>query len=186
MNSLVWLGLPARAADCHRHGGANPAWALTSWSMNRVGSFLLVAVLVCMTGCGRTRFNGSDTGAGGQAAPDGATNSGGTAATGGATSTGGSSSVSDGSAPNELDTCSSDSDCDFCKWETAPASSDQCTLSYCCGGMIATQKRCEANQADWNIYCPDQSPKDLLCPCAVFCPIVCVGGGCDRRCPTPP
>jgi hypothetical protein len=176
------------------------------------GSFLIASFWVCVTGCGRTSLDapvtsaggtvslgggvtntggaqamGGVTSTGGAPATGGLINAGGTPATGGLRSTGGSTSASDGSASsNGLDTCSSDADCDYCKWETAPTSSDQCTLLYCCGGIISTKKRCEANQAAWNSYCPNQSPKDIICPCPYFCPITCVGGECDHRCPTPP
>jgi len=167
--------------------------------MCRLIWFLAALVLLCASGCGRTSLDASLDSAGGSVSRGGVTSSGGTAPTGGVTgtggaaptggvtSTGGSTSSPDGSASfNELDICSSDADCDYCKWETAPTSSDQCTLLYCCGGMISTKERCAANQAAWNSYCPNQSPRDLVCPCAISCPIACVGGECGKRCPTPP
>jgi hypothetical protein len=114
-----------------------------------------------------------------------ASGSGGSRAAGGATGTGGSISAYGGStATSDLDTCSIDSDCTACIWETSPTDSSQCAHSYCCGGMIASKKRCEANQAAWSSYCPNQSPQDDICKC-VGCEgqaIGCVGGQCGLWC----
>ena len=107
---------------------------------------------------------------------------GGMSATGGMPGTGGSPSASGGSAyTTDLDVCSSDADCTRCIWETAPSDWNVCTGSYCCGGMVTTKGRCEANQAAWNRYCPGQLPEDEACPCANISPDclpTCVGGRC--------
>jgi hypothetical protein len=72
---------------------------------------------------------------------------GGKPATGGMPGTGGSPSASGGSVSStDLDTCSSDADCTSCLWGPAPTDPSQCPgYINCCGGMSATQKRCEAN-----------------------------------------
>jgi hypothetical protein len=166
------------------------------------GSFLVTSFLVCVTGCGRTDLDSpaaspggtasfsSVTGTSGTQATGGVTSAGGASATGGVTSTGGSTSASDGSAStNGLDTCSPDNDCTLCIWPTAPTSSDECAGSYCCAGITSTKRRCEANQAAWNLHCPNQSPEHLVCPCmGCLCngqsclPLRCIGGQCGVWC----
>jgi hypothetical protein len=135
--------------------------------------------------------SGIDAGAdvnGGATSSGGAAGSGGTQAGGGVTGTGGSTSASDGSvSTTDLDTCASDADCTSCNWGKAPTDSSQCTGTYCCGGPISSKKRCEASQAAWALYCPNQLPKPIVCPCVdLGCTgefIGCVGGRCGLWCP---
>ena len=50
--------------------------------------------------------------------------------------------------------------------------------------MITTRKRCEANQAAWTSYCPNQFPTADSCPC-VGCAgqaIACLDGQCLLSC----
>jgi len=125
---------------------------------------------------------------GGATSAGGAAGSGGTQAAGGATGTGGSTSISDGST-TDLDTCSSDADCMSCNWGEAPTDSSHCTGTYCCGGPISSKKRCEASQAAWALYCPNQLPKPIVCPCVdLGCAdefIGCVNGRCGLWCHFP-
>ena len=135
--------------------------------------------------------SGIDAGAdvnGGATSSGGAAGSGGTQAGGGVTGTGGSTSASDGSvSTTDLDTCASDADCTSCNWGKAPTDSSQCTGTYCCGGPISSKKRCEASQAAWALYCPNQLPKPIVCQCEdLRCTgefIGCVGGRCGLWCP---
>lgn len=130
---------------------------------------------------------GASSGSGGSGTNGGAGGVGHSSATGGVTGTGGSVSAAGGSSSaTDLDTCSTDADCTSCNWETAPANSGQCTGFYCCGGMITTSRKCEANQAAWTHYCPNQFPTQVACPCVMLCPeqvVACVGGRCVLRCP---
>ena len=164
--------------------------------MRRLDSFLIASFLVFAPSCGRTGLftpaagvggtmarggtaaGGAAVGTGGStSASGGLSGHGGAQATGGQVGAGGAVSGAGGSSP---DTCSIDSDCAACIWETAPTDSSHCAHSYCCGGMIVSKKRCEANQAAWSSYCPNQSPKDESCKC-VGCDgqaIGCVGGQC--------
>jgi hypothetical protein len=123
---------------------------------------------------------------GGATSAGGGAGSGGTQAAGGATGTGGSTSTSDGST-TDLDTCSSDADCTSCNWGEAPTDSSHCTGTYCCGGPISSKKRCDANQAAWETYCPGQSPTLGNCAC-LGCTgqsIGCVNGQCGLWCHFP-
>jgi hypothetical protein len=88
------------------------------------------------------------------------------------------------------DTCFSDSDCVRCIWETAPSDGSACDGVYCCGGMITTAARCEANRAAWQRYCPGQFPRDEVCPCVfptcsgqAVASVTCMGGQCGLWCP---
>ena len=182
-------GLAARAARA-RDGG----------SMRCPGLFLVASVLCCGrtslthgvlgTGgtLGVTSTGGVLVGTGGStSATGGVSGSGGTrAAGGGELGTGGATSASGGSAASDLDACSGDDDCRQCNWGAAPTDASQCTGYYCCGGIILSRRRCEANQAAWAITCPNQSPQPGVCPCVVECPgqaIACVGGRCGLSCP---
>jgi len=127
---------------------------------------------------------------GGATSVGGATGNGGTQAAGGVTGNDGSTSASDGSvSTTDLDTCASDADClTSCIWVTVPTDSSQCTALYCCGMTWLSKKRCEANQAAWSSYCPNQSPQLGECPCAEQCTgevFACVGGRCASLCPLP-
>jgi hypothetical protein len=82
-------------------------------------------------------------------------------------------------------------DCtESCTWITAPTDSSQCNAQWCCGLPFVSKKRCEANQAAWAAYCPNRSPTDMHCPCAVsMCEVQgrtithgCIGGKCDVLC----
>ena len=92
-----------------------------------------------------------------------------------------------GGSTSDLDSCSSDSDClSSCIWVTAPTNSSQCTANYCCGMTRISQRRCDANQAAWASYCPDQSPTSFPCPCVAMCQgemFGCMGGRCTTSCP---
>jgi len=115
---------------------------------------------------------------------------GGSPAMGGMPGAGSSPSASGGSTyATDINVCSSDADCTMCTWGTDPTDSSQCTGSYCCGGWVTTTARCEANQAAWTAYCPDQFPNEGECACpATGCPgqavaaIACVGGQCGLSC----
>jgi hypothetical protein len=92
----------------------------------------------------------------------------------------------------DMDVCSSDVDCTQCLWAPAPKDPSQCPGYFnCCGGMAATKKRCEANQAAWTATCPGQSPQVLECPCIAVCEAgwttvgSCVGGQCTFDCRVP-
>jgi hypothetical protein len=145
------------------------------------------------TGSGGAMVSGGVTGAGGStSASGGVASSGGIRAAGGMNGTGGSISASGGSTSTaDLDACSSDSDCtESCTWITAPTDSSQCNAQWCCGQPFVSKKRCEANQAAWAAYCPNRSPTDMHCPCAIsMCEIHggtitqgCIGGKCDVLC----
>lgn len=177
--------------------------------MRRHASFLVASVVVILPGCGRTRPALLAGGTGGTSALGGVTSTGGIAATGGGVAaTGGSTSASGGvvgsggvqaaggsvgtggstsTTTTDLDTCSSDADClSACIWVTAPTSSSQCTANYCCGMTRISRKRCDANQAAWASYCPNQSPTSFPCPCVALCDheiFGCVGGRCTTSCP---
>jgi len=152
--------------------------------MCRLTSILIVSVWVLTPSCGRTNLDAVVAGDGGTMALAGL---GGSQATGGQIGTGGTSAGAGGSSP---DTCYSDSDCVRCIWETTPANSNDCTGSYCCGGMVSTRSRCELNQASWTFYCPNQFPAADVCPCffptcsgQAIAALSCVGGECGLRCP---
>lgn len=149
--------------------------------MRRLASFLVASVLVAVPSCDRTGLHIPASGAGGTMALAGVTAAGGVSAAGGQIGAGGAVSGAGGSGP---DTCYSDSDCVRCLWETAPTDSGQCSGSYCCGGMITTKKICEANQAAWTSYCPNQLPTSEDCPCigCVGQAIACVDGQCLLSC----
>lgn len=137
--------------------------------MNALATFraaLLVSILVAM-GCGGR----SDISLDGLGASSGGSTSG----SGGSTSgSGGSTSTSD------LDTCTSDADCVSCNLTTKPTSSDQCTGWYCCQAVPVTQRRCDANQNAWNLYC---SGKFVPCLCVgMICSLACVNGQCIGSC----
>jgi hypothetical protein len=139
---------------------------------------------------GGAETSGGGPAAGGTTSLGGAVTSGGSLVAGGAGATGGSSSTSDGSVSTDLDTCASDADCiTSCIWTTAPKNSGQCTGYYCCGETWMSTKRCEANQAAWTAYCPDQAPQPLICPCVTQCSsgaasesFACVAGRCTVVC----
>ena len=133
--------------------------------------------------CCMPSANGGASGTGG--ASGGAGSSG---ATGDLISNGGAISASGGSvSTGDLDTCSSDADCTTsCIWTTAPTDSSQCSAQYCCGSNWMSKRRCEANQAAWAIYCPNQSSTFIECPCAVMCdtPAQTITFGCvSGKCP---
>jgi hypothetical protein len=139
----------------------------------------LVVLIPMILACSRTPL--------GRHAPDGGSaGAGGTAATGGMTGTGGSAAAADGAVSGiALDNCSSGADCTSCTWETSPTDSSQCAGTYCCGGMIASKKRCEANRAAWTSHCPNQFPQPIDCKC-MGCEgqaIACVAGRCALACP---
>jgi hypothetical protein len=96
----------------------------------------------------------------------------------------------DGSiSATDMDSCTDDVDCTPCLWAPAPTDSSQCPgYINCCGGMAATKKRCEANQAAWSATCPGQSPQGRACPCILLCEgpaaISCVKGRCLFTCPS--
>jgi hypothetical protein len=55
-----------------------------------------------------------------------------------------------------------------------------------------SRRRCEANQAAWAIYCPNQSSTFIDCPCITMCDtpaqtitLGCVGGKCEGVCSPP-
>ena len=155
--------------------------------MRRLASFLVASVLVAVPSCERTGLHTPPAGTGGMTALGGVTGPGGVQSTGGHIGAGGAVSGAGGSSS---DMCYSDSDCVTCIWETVPTDSSDCTGSYCCGGMVSTKARCEANQAAWNSYCPRQSPADAHCPCgSPSCPgqavpgLACIGGQCVLSCP---
>jgi len=160
--------------------------------MRCLGLFLTAAVLVCVTGCGRTNLNALISGEGGAVSLAGVTVDSDTPPTGGVASTGGSISAFDAST-RALDTCAIAADCTMCIWETAPTNSAQCTGSYYCAGIPLTKSKCETNQAAWNSYCPNQAPEHarrpcMGCPCdgGICLPLACVDGRClVSRCPTP-
>jgi hypothetical protein len=149
--------------------------------------------LECVGGqCMTVVTGGADAAAdatGGATSVGGAGGSGGALTAGGTAGTGGSVAVSDGSVTTDLDSCSNDADClSSCIWVTAPNDSNQCTAFYCCGMTWLSKKRCEANQAAWSFYCPNQSPQLGECPCAEQCTgevFACVGGRCASLCPLP-
>ncbi len=128
----------------------------------------------------------------GQTGIGGATGSGGVQATGGHSGAGGAVSGAGGTTSTaDLDACSSDADCtESCTWITTPTDSSQCNAQWCCGLPVVSKKRCEANQAAWAAYCPNRSPTDGDCPCAVSVCVVqggtithgCIGGKCDVLC----
>ena len=138
--------------------------------------------------------SGTGGAVGGSGTFGGAGGVGGAPATGGMISNGGAISASGGSVfTGDLDSCSSDADCTTsCTWTTAPTDSSQCSAYYCCGSNWMSKRRCEANQAAWAIYCPNQSSTFIECPCAVMCDagaqtftFGCVGGKCEVVCSPP-
>jgi hypothetical protein len=162
--------------------------------MHQRDFFLLCSVMFSLVCCGRTSLDKVVPDAGGTISPGGAVagggalaGSGGTLAAGGVTGTGGSIAASDGSATTDLDSCSSDADClSSCIWVTAPIDSSHCTAFYCCGMTWLSKKRCEANQAAWASFCPNQSPQPMVCPCVGLClgdVFSCVAGQCTDWCP---
>jgi hypothetical protein len=201
-------------AHCNRAAGAYDAS-----SMRRLGSFLVASVLVAMPCCGRTSLDAIVAGAGGAVGLGGITGTGGVRAAGGTTSTGGSTASSGGLASSggiqatggvirnggaisasggsvsagDLDACSSDADCTTsCVWTTAPTDSSQCFAEYCCGSNWMSKRRCEANQAAWAVYCPNQSATRISCPCITMCntpaqtmTFGCAGGKCEVVCSPP-
>ncbi len=134
-----------------------------------------------------------DAGAGGAMAVGGVTATAGVLAAGGVPGGGGTSGVGGSVSTSDLDTCSSDADCTTsCVWTTAPTDSSQCFAQYCCGSNWMSEKRCEANQAAWAVYCPNQSATRIDCPCLTMCDTPaqtitfgCIGGKCEVVC-TPP
>ena len=173
--------------------------------MRHHASFIIASVLIFVPGCERTRLAHLAGGTGGASALGGATFAGGIAATGGdLAAAGGSTSaaggvvgsggvqaaggvIGTGGSTSDLDSCSSDADClSSCIWVTAPTNSSQCTANYCCGMTRISQRRCNANQAAWASYCPNQSPTSFPCPCVAMCDheiFGCVGGRCTTSCP---
>jgi hypothetical protein len=158
--------------------------------MHRLDFSLACSIMLSALCCGRTSLDTVVAGAGRAISLGGAAASGGAPAAGGATGAGGSTSAADGSvSTTDLDTCSSDADClTSCIWTTAPENSSHCTAFYCCSNTWLSKKRCEANQAAWASYCPNQSPKREDCPCLAQClgeVFACVGGRCAPLCPIP-
>jgi hypothetical protein len=69
---------------------------------------------------------------------------------------------------------------------------NSCFAQYCCGSNWMSEKRCEANQAAWAVYCPNQSATPRSCPCVLMCDTPeqtmafnCVGGKCEVVCSPP-
>jgi hypothetical protein len=162
--------------------------------MRDLASFMVASVLVAVPCCGRTDLGRVVTGTGGAMALGGIAATGGAPATGGMSGTGGSPSTSVGSTSTwDVDACSSDDDCTTsCTWTTAPTNSSQCFAEYCCGSNWMSKRRCEANQAAWAIYCPNQSSTFIDCPCITLCDtpaqtitLGCVGGKCEFVCSPP-
>ena len=166
--------------------------------MRHRASFLMACVLMFAPGCERTRLAHLAGGTGGWAALGGVTSTG-VAAPGGSTSTSGGvvsgggvqaagGVIGTGGSTSDLDSCSSDAEClSSCIWVTAPTNSSQCSADYCCGMTRISQKRCDANQAAWASYCPNQSPTSFPCPCLQMCQnetFRCTGGRCATSCPT--
>jgi hypothetical protein len=172
--------------------GQNVAEILTggTGSMRHLDFFLVCSVTLSVVCCGRTSLDTAVVGTGNTLSLGGAAAYGGAPAAGGATGIGESTSAADGSvSTTDLDTCASDADCTSCDWGKAPTDSSQCTGTYCCGGPISSKKRCEASQAAWALYCPNQLPKPIDCPCVgLGCTgeyVGCNGGQCGLWCPPP-
>jgi hypothetical protein len=147
--------------------------------MNRLALIVSLLLACSRTPLGLHAFDGGSPGAGG---------AGGTPTTAGMAGTGGLPPGSGGSiATADLDTCSSDADClSSCIWVTTPTSSSQCTAFYCCGMTQLSKRRCEANQAAWASFCPNESPTNEPCKCVEVCDhgiFGCVGGRCMTSCP---
>jgi hypothetical protein len=162
--------------------------------MRHLDFFLVSSIMFSLVCCGRSSLDTVVAGTGGTMSLGGAVGgggalagAGGTLAAGGTTGTGGSTAASDASATTDLDSCSSDADClSSCIWVTAPIDSSQCTAFYCCGMTWLSKRRCEANQAAWAFYCPNQSPQLMECPCLGLClgdVFSCVAGQCTDWCP---
>jgi len=150
------------------------------------------------TGSGGATSSGGATGSvmgggGLTSASGGAVGTGGTLAAAGVTGTGEASGLGGSLSTSDLDTCASDDDCTTsCTWTTAPTDSSQCFAEYCCGSNWMSKRRCEANQAAWAIYCPNQSSTFIDCPCITMCDtpaqtitLGCVGGKCEFVCSPP-
>jgi hypothetical protein len=108
------------------------------------------------------------------------------------TSAPGSSCTPDASVPlAALDTCSFDVDCTMCPVPMEPTSSCQCDkiAVSCCDGFLMvplTQRRCDANQAAWNFFCPvhPNCYPTVSCPPRT-CTAACVNGVCSGSCGLP-
>jgi hypothetical protein len=150
------------------------------------------------TGSGGATSSGGSTGGvmggGGLTSASGrAVGTGGAQADAGVTGTGEASGLDGSLSTSDLDTCLSDDDCTTsCTWTTAPTDSSQCFAEYCCGSNWMNKRRCEANQAAWAIYCPNQSSTFIDCPCITWCDtpaqtitLGCVGGKCEFVCSPP-
>jgi|SRR5664279_1813804 len=111
-----------------------------------------------------------------------------TSVDGSASALGGSGSALDGSASTTVqDTCSSDSDCTFCRFGTRPTDSSQCdTGQACCFGIPMVQNRCDEYQTAWNLYCQTQITNFIVCPCPdMSCSVACTDGTCTESCGVP-
>jgi hypothetical protein len=159
--------------------------------MARLAAFLVCSVMALLACCGRTSLD--TAGVGGTFAAGGVAGGGGSAGATGASGSGGATSAADGSvSTTDLDVCSDDDDCAPCVWAAPPTDASQCPGYFnCCGGMAATKKRCEANQAAWAATCPGQSPQVRECPCMLVCEawwttvMSCAGGQCIFDCRLP-